>query len=783
MSTSVLFRATRNGSFALILTGLLAIGNPVNANAQNPDHQRQDHQSGAKPPAQATPPPSRPAPPVQTPRPAQQQAAPVLRPAPSFSRPEPTMTRPTTPTPSPVITPSQPASNPGGNFGGRSGFGQTNPGGTRTPTAPATGTGTRDTTTPPSGFGSGRNTNLPTNNPGNNNFGGRNNQIPVNVPGNNPGGQNTNLPTNNPGNNNFGGRNNQIPVNGAGSNDGGVTHTTTPVNVPGNNPGGRNTNLPTNNPSNNNFGGRNSNSPANTPGYNNPGNNNFGGRNNGVPPNGNGNTPGYNNGGRNQGTTPNGFGAGNYNGGRNTNNGGDWGGGRSFGSHNQGIHTMPSKGSREDSTRDGSGIRVRPNGRVSDVHDVRRGIDVHQGLNGGRRIWETRPDHSSAVFERGRPGYVQRPYSYRGHDFDRRTYVYQGHTYDNFFRGFRFHGLDIHVYAPSRYYDRGYYGWAYNPWNRPIRYRWGWMSNPWYGYYGYYFRPYNEYPSASLWLTDYLISTDLQAAYNAHLEAGEMNGDPGSNVAPLTPEVKQLIADEVRDQLALETQEAQQNAQQQYADPGSSGIARMLNDAANGHPHVLLVGSALDVVDRSGIECSLSDGDALRLEYAPAPDAITADLVVLSSKGGQECPRSDTVSVSLDDLQEMQNHMRANIDLGLQELQANQGRGGLPTAPYSGQASAAIYTASAPPPDQNAATWLQQEGQQADQAVNEVSADVSHQSGSPAASPTISAGQSIGEVESILGQPTSKANLGNKIIYNYNGMKVIFMNGRVSDVQ
>ena len=33
-------------------------------------------------------------------------------------------------------------------------------------------------------------------------------------------------------------------------------------------------------------------------------------------------------------------------------------------------------------------------------------------------------------------------------------------------------------------------------------------------------------------------------------------------------------------------------------------------------------------------------------------DATAADLVVLSSKGGQECPGSDTVAVSLDDLQD-----------------------------------------------------------------------------------------------------------------------------------
>ena len=62
-----------------------------------------------------------------------------------------------------------------------------------------------------------------------------------------------------------------------------------------------------------------------------------------------------------------------------------------------------------------------------------------------------------------------------------------------------------------------------------------------------------------------------------------------------------------------------------------------------------------------------------------SPDS--ADLVMLLSKGGHECAKSDTVSVSLADLQEMQNHMREIIDQGLHELQAKQGTGGLLAAP------------------------------------------------------------------------------------------------------
>ena len=460
--------------------------------------------------------------------------------------------------------------------------------------------------------------------------------------------------------------------------------------------------------------------------------------------------------------------------------------------HNAAIKMPPSRGSAEHVAKSGSVVRTRPNGKPSDVHDAKRGMDVHHGLNGNRRVSVERPGHGRMVAERGRPGYVQRGYSYRGHDFGRRAYYYHGHEYNRYYRGYGYHGLYLNVYAPGVYYGPAFYGWAYAPWGRPVAYGWGFAGSPWYGYYGYYFAPYPSYPSASYWLTDYMISSDLQTAYAAHAEAGEADGAPpagGGGQPELTPDVKQQIADEVRNQLALENQEAQQTAQQQDVDPGSSGIARVISDAARGKTHVFVVGAALDVVDASQTECMLSDGDVLALQIAPAADATSVDLVVLSSKGGQECQKQATVSIALDDLQEMQNHMRETIDRGLQELQAKQGKGGLPEAPASAQVkpTPADYAEIAPPPDPKDFADLQQQAQQADQAESEVTSEVSLQAGGPAIAPagptTVNLGQSFGDVEGIMGQPSSKAMLGSKVIYNYNGMKVIFKDGKVADVQ
>jgi len=259
----------------------------------------------------------------------------------------------------------------------------------------------------------------------------------------------------------------------------------------------------------------------------------------------------------------------------------------------------------------------------------------------------------------------------------------------------------------------------------------------------------------------------------------------------LAPDVKQQIADEVRAQLALENQEAGQNAQNQDVDPGSSGIARLVSDVQNGHPHVFVAGGSLDVVDASsGAECAISDGDAVQLSTAPAADATTANVVVLASKGGKECARASTVTVQLADLQEMQNHMRETIDQGLQDLKAKQGTGGLPAAPPSAQAQTAPaqYAAVAPPPEVNLSTEIQQVDQQGDQSEKEVTAEAAQDGGgtvaaTAAAPATVALGQSTVEVEGILGQPVSKALLGAKVIYNYNGMKVIFKDGKVADVQ
>ncbi len=447
-------------------------------------------------------------------------------------------------------------------------------------------------------------------------------------------------------------------------------------------------------------------------------------------------------------------------------------------------------GSRTASTANGA-VTTRANGKVSDVHDNKTGMDVHNNLNGSRRSVTTRPDGTRVVAEKGRPSYAERTYHMNGHDYARRDYYWRGRDYPRFFRGYYINGVYVDVYAPVYYYSPAFYGWVYNPWYGPAPYAWGWAGVGWYGYYGFYFAPYPYYAAPSDWLTDYVISQDLQFAYAQQQEAQIADAAPQPAGQPLlTPEIKAQIAEEVKAQIQLENAEAQQNAQGQDINPALASVNRMFLD---GKPHVFVADQPLDVVDASGNECALSDGDVLRLTNPPAQgdtNATTATLSVVVSKGGNECPASASVTVAIADLQEMQNGMRDAVDRGMQELQANQGTNGLPAAPASAMTRPAVTAIAkgAPPAEPDLAVDIQQQIAAADQVAAQAgpagSAD-SQLSGQAAAPATINIGlgQSVADVTAALGQPVSIIDLGvNGKVYKYKDMKIKFKAGKVVDV-
>jgi hypothetical protein len=452
-------------------------------------------------------------------------------------------------------------------------------------------------------------------------------------------------------------------------------------------------------------------------------------------------------------------------------------------------------GSSEGRAANGTIYRQRADGTLLDVHEPRRGIEIHRGLNGDRRFAINRPDHSRIVGGHGKDGYVQQRYLFQRREFAHRSYYVNGRLYDRFYRRYPIRGVGfVEVYAPVRYYPLGFYAWAYRPWARPAPYAWGWAGNPWAGHYAYYFAPSAVYAGPSLWLTDYLMAMSLQAAYAA---APPSAAPPPSGPPTLTPELKQKIAEEVQRQVEQENADAQASQQRPGGEPVEASVVALLGD---NRAHVFVAGADLDLVDPTGRECMLSQGDVVQVVGVPPGAPVSANAVVLASKGGTECATAVSVEVPLAALQEMQNHMRETLDQGMAELQAKQGQGGLPAAPAAatGAATVAQFAAAAPPPDANAGNEIAQQSQVAAQAEQGVPAGANPPgtrdipSGSdgataPADSGTapiqISLGQTIDAVVSTLGAPTRIFDLGAKKIYTYPDMKITFTNGRVSDVQ
>jgi hypothetical protein len=416
-------------------------------------------------------------------------------------------------------------------------------------------------------------------------------------------------------------------------------------------------------------------------------------------------------------------------------------------------------------TRGGDVIHRDAGGQVRQVR-MANGTVVYHPPNAPRRIEVVRPGGALVVASAPGHGYVQRPVIINNTTIIKRTYIYNGVPQARIYRPRMYNGVSLVVYTPVRYYRPTFYAYAYNPWPRPIVFGWGWGGSPWYGYYGGYFTPYPVYASPSLWLTDYLIAATLENAYQERMaaRAAAVNSyqDSGPS-APMSPEVKQAIADEVRRQID------QERAQQQGGqDP---------NIFADNGSHVFVAGSTIMVNSNMG-ECAISEGDVLQMNAPPPMNSAYADVIVLSSRG-PDCRKGSRVSVGLGDLQEMHNQMLATIDRGMGDLQSKQGQGGLPPLPQGSAGTIDSPYASQAQPDQNVAGELTTVSQDADRAEQQAVS----QSADAAAPPTLTLGLYVDDVKAIQGEPDKIVDLGSKKIYVYKDLKITFVDGKVSDIQ
>jgi hypothetical protein len=340
-------------------------------------------------------------------------------------------------------------------------------------------------------------------------------------------------------------------------------------------------------------------------------------------------------------------------------------------------------------------------------------MTVNRTIHGTRQVVVERPDHSRLVSMGPRHGYVERPLPTR-RGYISRTYVEGNRTYVNVYRSYSYHNVVYERYVPSVYYRPAFYSWTVNPWPRPVAFAWGWGRTPWYGYYGSYFAPAPVYPTAALWLTDYLLADNLKAAYEARLAANATAPPPAPEVQgtayAMSPEVKQAVAEEVRRQLAVEQAAAAQPAV--AAVPVAT--AEAVPPALDPNQRLFVVSMNLDV-DARGQQCALTPGDIV-IRTGNALNGTKVSVNVLSSKPG-DCQPNSATALEVADLQEMLNQFRAQLGVGLKQLADNNGAGGLPNAPAADPRQVAEGTA---PPDANVASELMKQQQDSLQAEAEL---------------------------------------------------------------
>jgi hypothetical protein len=374
----------------------------------------------------------------------------------------------------------------------------------------------------------------------------------------------------------------------------------------------------------------------------------------------------------------------------------------------------------------GKVARFDSRGKAQYIHDDRRGVTISRGPGGVRQVMKPLPGGGRVMSTGPHRGFVEHRYvpprGMRvppGRVYVQRTYVINNVHYTRVYATYNYRGAPYYRYAPAAYYHPAYYGWAHSPWGRPVPYNWGWRAHPWYGYYGGYFTPAPVYPTPSLWLTDFLLAENLKAAYEARAAAQEQAAQPPLAEPAgggMTPEVKQLIAQEVQAQLAEQQAAAQaQQAGQQPAATSTPAVADEVPSALSPKHRIFIVSSNLAVM-ADGQECALTPGDAIS-RVTDNPDEnnqVTAS--VLSSKQG-DCAAGQQVAVSVQDLQDMYNSFQEQLDSGLKTLASSSGKGGMPAAPDTGTIGGEVV---APPPDNDADAVLTDQQQAADQAEAEL---------------------------------------------------------------
>jgi hypothetical protein len=416
--------------------------------------------------------------------------------------------------------------------------------------------------------------------------------------------------------------------------------------------------------------------------------------------------------------------------------------------HSNGAMTVKAEGGRQFGVRPNGtvasysdqekAVTFNEQGKVSSVHTAN--LDMYHGPHSQSSIISKRADGSKVVSTGRHSGYVERTVVVNNKSYTQRTMIVNRRAYLSTFVAYRHGGVVVMSFVPPVFFAPRLYSWAYYPWATAVGFRWGWFGAPWYVGPNPYFIASPVYPSAAFWLTDYMIGETLATAYQMHNDDAMFDGDGLGDTAnaeravdgdsdatsnpqatihanvttPITPEIKSELAEEVKRELADDYAEA--------ANPSQANFDA-LPAALQTPNHVFVLSTDLSVTTADQQTCALQAGDMLQVSSPATSDSSFVQLRVASSKR-MDCPAGILVSVSLPDIQEMQNNFQMRVESGLEMLGSDQSLADLPAPPPAAVA--------APPrpaieglPSLSAAdssSMLDRQREQADQIVKQAAA-------------------------------------------------------------
>ncbi len=338
---------------------------------------------------------------------------------------------------------------------------------------------------------------------------------------------------------------------------------------------------------------------------------------------------------------------------------------------------------------------------------------INRGERGGRMVESGRPGARVVSYGPNR-GFVERPLR---SGYISRTYVVGGRSYAHVYREYHYRGVVHYRYVPAVYYGPRFYAWAVTPWGDPVRYAWYGLAEPapWFAYYPGYFTPYPAYDSADMWLTDYLITENLKLAYeNEKLTDDQSAPPPQPASVALSPQVKAAIDQEVKEQLTEEAAANHDDSVTQAAFPSPEPANEVIPASLTKDYRVFPVVDSLELTLFTGQTCTVTPGDVLQ-RITDMPDGNqNVFAIVVSSKAG-DCAQGQTVVTPVQDLDEILNRMREQIDAGMGQLVASQVSGVHP--PDAAVRQAAEGTAE---PTSDATAALQNQENQAANVESQV---------------------------------------------------------------